>query len=252
MTRDIRKDRVGGPLPSPAATFHLRAIPFCPVAQRVMLALAARGTGWTVEEIPGTFLSRPDLPQLTVQIPGGAQKTFDKSIAMIEAVEALHPDQPLYPDDPALRRAERALMELGRGLQIRLSAVTHAQDSVENDIAIHHLRQRLILIEQSLTQVPEVVARPLSNAGVVFCPTLWRIFLVDRWFQTYLMTGLPVLSRWGRGLIRQPAVQSVLDEDSERLYLALLRQRGAPLVSQLDADLWQPILGLRGPHQGAG
>lgn len=249
MTYEPIQHRTPGALP-PVSTFNLRSIPFCPVAQRVMVALSARGTRWSIEEIQGTFISRPDLPQLTVSTPGTTDRTIDKSIAMIEAVEDLHPDQSLYSDDPTIRTAERGLMELGRGLQLRLSAVTHAQDSVENDVAIHRLRERLILVEHSLSQTPDIVARPLSNAGVVFGPTLWRILLVDRLFQTYLLTGLPFLTRWGLSLNDHPAMQNVLGGVGERTYLGILQQRGVPLVSKIDAELWLPILGARNPHRG--
>lgn len=234
------------------AAFHLRAIPFCPVAQRAMVALAARGTGWSMEEIPGPDAPGRGLPQLVVRQPGSPDRIFDKSIAMVEAVENLHPGRPLYPENRDERGAVRALMELGRGLQIRLSAVTHARDSVENDYAIHRLRQRLNLVEKTLADAPDIVARPLSNAGVVFGPTLWRIIFVDRRFETHLLSGLSRLSSWGHRLSEHPAMRNVLGTGGEKTYLALLQGRGVPLVSKVDAELWRRAYGAGGPHRGAG
>jgi glutathione S-transferase len=217
-----------------------------------MIALAARGTGWTLEEIPGPDKRRPGLPQLVVRQSGSVDRIFQKSISMVEEVEALHPDQPLYPADPEARAVERALMELGRGLQIRLSAVTHARDSVENDYAVHRLRQRLNLVEKTLAEVPDVIARPLSNVGVVFGPTLWRIIFVDRNFETHLLSGLPRLSAWTQRLSEHPALRLVLGAGAEETYRALLQARGVPLVSKVDADLWRQAYGAGEPHRGAG
>ncbi len=242
-----------GPASSvPPATFHIRAVPFCPRAQRAMVALSARGTGWTLDEVPETAASVLRLPQLIVRMPGSADWTIHKSTAMVEAVEDLHPDQPLYPDDPDQLAAERTLMELGRGLQIRLSAVTHSRDSVENDLAIYRLRERLALVEATLADVPYIVARPLSNAGVVFGPTLWRIIFVDHRFDTHLICDLPRLSSWGHRLSEHLAMQKVLGREAEATYLAQLKARRAPLISKLDADLWRHAYGAGKPHRGAG
>jgi len=192
---------------------------------------------------PDEVAARQELPLLTVTHAGRADQLFTKSIAMVEAVEKVHPDKPLYPAQREERRSERALMELGRGLQIRSSAVTHAQDFVENDYAKNRLRLRLGLVETCLTDAPDILGRFLSNAGVVFAPTLWRIFLVDRKFETYLLSGLPLLSDWGRRLISHPSVQQVLDKELEKIYYDILEARGVPLILKLDAAILQKFLG---------
>src|SRR5690606_1065329 len=127
------------------------------------------------------------------------------SIPMIDAIEDLFPESPLYPQDPSARAAAQALMRLGRGLLSRLSDATHARDSGEHVMAAFRVTTRLRLIEGVLAD--EFTREDLDNPGVVFAPTLWRIRLLDRNVGTFLLHGLPLLGAWADMLSQHPALR---------------------------------------------
>lgn len=214
----------------------LSSVPFCPRLQRTKLALAMRGAIWSEEDAPDLWPMPEGYPRMVLQFPDGQEQVYLRSIPMIEAIEALFPAHPLYPQDQAAKAADQALMRLGRGLQLRLSDVTHAADSVAHDMAVFRLTSRLRQIEAVLAQ--DAPRMGLDNPGVVFAPTLWRIRLLDLKVGTFLLHGLPCLTDWAARLADHPALQVALGPDAEAVYLARIRARNVVLMAEADRALW--------------
>lgn len=217
----------------------LSSVPFCPRLQRAKVALAARGAGWQEQDAPDVWPMPDGYPRMTLRDANGTETVHLRSIPMIDAIEGLFPDQPLYPADPAAKAADQALMRLGRGLQLRLSDVTHARDSVDHDMAVFRLTTRLRLIEGVLAD--EFPREDLDNAGVVFAPTLWRIRLLDRRVGTFLLHGLPHLTRWAEVLAAHAALRAALGPDADAAYLARVRSRNIVLMAEADRVLWSGL-----------
>jgi len=210
-----------------------------------MVALAARGSVWSHHG-----LARDGEPARLVLLSRGRPVREESGpIAMLDAIEALHPDQPLLPVDPALQAPVRALMALGVGVQECLSAVTRATESNDHDMAVYRLRLRLLMAEELAPETPDEVSLDLS--GVVFGPTLWRMRVLDRHCQGFLLAGLPRLVRWETALSQHPALRQVLPPRAEWTYLSMLRRRGTALLSVVDASAWDLLLG-HGGLRGAG
>lgn len=214
----------------------LASVPFCPRLQRAKLALAARGASWSETFAPDVWPMPEGYPRMVLRDGAGQETIHLRSIPMIEAIEALFPDQPLYPQDAAAKSADQALMRLGRGLQLRLSDVTHASDSVSHDMAVFRLTSRLRLIETILAD--EFPREALDNPGVVFAPSLWRMALLDREAGTFLLHGLPRLTAWAAMLSRHPALSVALGPDPEAVYLARIRARNIVLMAEADRAIW--------------
>lgn len=225
-------DRGGAILPA----ITLSSVPFCPRLQRAKVALAARGGICTEQDAPDVWPMPEGYPRMVLRHPDGSETLHLRSIPMIEAIEALFPAHPLYPHDPAAKAADQALMRLGRGLQLRLSDVTHAADSVAHDMAVFRLTSRLRLIEGVLAE--EFPRVHLDNPGVVFAPTLWRIRLLDREAGTFLLHGLPRLTDWAEMLSAEPALRIALGHAAEAVYLSRVRARNTVLMAEADRALW--------------
>lgn len=237
-----------GPAVQVRARFHIRSWPFCPLAQRAMVALAALGTGWTHD--PRAPDGHP--PLLTASGPGLPLQVVREPLAMLDLIETAHPDRPLLPSEPGPRGAVRELMQLGVAVQDALSAVTRATESNDHDIAIHRLRlklERLDTLELSGAGRDEA---GIDLAGVVLGPTLWRMRVLDRHCETYLMSGLSRVEGLEAALSAHPAMQKVFRPGAEQDYLATLHRRGAVLLAVADAATWRLLVGHGGRLRGAG
>ena len=233
------------PEPSLALGFHLRSWPFCPLAQRAMLALAARGTSWTHDP------SLPDgsPPVLTLAWPDGRTKVERDPLGIFELVEACHPDYPLLPPDPDTQDLAWDLVHLAALAQASLSAVTRATESNDHDMAVYRLRARLLKLEARLTEEPVESTFGLVDAALG--PMLWRLRVLDETCETFLLAGLPRLEAREGWLAGHPAMRAVFGPEAVATYLATLARRGAVVLSVTDAAAWRVLLGHSG-LRGAG
>ena len=229
-------------------SFHLRSWPFCPLAQRVMVALAARDTPWT-HDSEG---QDGEPPRLTVRRSGRSMRIESESLRMLAAVDASLPGPQLLPRNTERRQAVQTLAQLGVNIQERLSVVTRATDPVDYDLAVYRLTLRLDLAEAIAPAVGGSPVPWLDLAHVVFGPTLWRLGVLDRHCETFLLSGHPRLAAWERALSAHPAVQAVFPPEAETRYLGTLLRRGAVMLSAEDASTWRLLLGHENGLSGAG
>lgn len=226
-------------------TFHLTSRPFCPVAQRVLIALGARGLGADHRAVPegrhGRDATNVNLPQLSVTLPGGAKLTLTDGMPMLELLEELSPNEPLHPYDIGQRATHRAMMELGAAIQARLSIVTRARTAPDLDLAVFNLREFLARAEHWLAEERVSTGRRLSNVDVVFAPTLWRLQMLDARAQAHLLSGFVRLKGWALWLSGQPSVNAVLPSAAVARYLADLQGRHALIVDQSEGRVWQEL-----------
>ncbi|WP_210529677.1 hypothetical protein [Rubellimicrobium arenae] len=228
--------------------FHLRSGPFCPLAQRVMVALAVCGASWSNDptaadgEAPTLVVTRPRVPRLVER----------DHLAMLDLVEAFRPGPNRRPGTLTGPETTRRIIDLGVSVQSGLSAVTRATESNEHDMAIFRLRDRLQRLEDLLPPDVGVPGAVLHRHEVVLGPTLWRLRVLDQHCETYLMTGLPRIAAWERTITGHAAMRAVFPADAERIYLSTLRRRGAVLLSIADAATWRLLIGHSGQLRGAG
>jgi glutathione S-transferase len=226
------------------ARFSVRSTAVCPIAQRVLIALAARGTDANVETVAdeaGTQGRRAVVPMLIMRLPGEQDLHLAESSAMIELVEDLHPRHPLHPSDPADRARHRELMETGRQIQAHLSAATRAREQNELDIVVHRLRKPLEKAEAQLAQRLYVPGTTPSNVDAVFAPTLWRLRLLDEVHRTFFLSGCPNLRAWADALPDLPCVRQVLPDTLKDVYLERIARRGAIIADRQNADAWAEL-----------
>ncbi|MFT4149027.1 MAG: hypothetical protein QM656_02435 [Paracoccaceae bacterium] len=221
--------------------FHLYACPQSLTAQRVVLALGARGTALDLQSVPA---NQGDKPVLTVLAEDGQKTVLCDSLAMIELVEDLHPDQPLHPRHADRLSLHRELMALALHAEPRLAALISARNSRDLDLAHHFLHQALTPLEQGIEANPGVLRQPLSNLDVVLAPLLWRVLVLDGAFKTYVMATLPRLAERGRWLLRQAEVAALLDDAAGQEFLATNLRPGAAISA--DAVDWSRALGAAG------
>lgn len=215
--------------------FHLTAPEVCPTAQRALIALDLRGA-----QVAQT-LARQSTTRLTITRDGLADVALTSPLAMIEAIEELHPDHPLHPRDTGTRALHRDMISLGMEVQQRLSIVTRAKLTTELHLAILHLRTELARVEKTLKAGSYSHGRQFSNVDVVFAPTLWRLRLLDMRCATFLLSGFPLLADWARWISGHTALRATLSLTALQTYLAELDRRGAALVSPVQGDAWKPL-----------
>ncbi|MCE6957571.1 hypothetical protein LAZ40_00570 [Cereibacter sphaeroides] len=213
----------------------------CPVGQRAALALAfrAKELDWPATECPA-----PGTSCLSVHRAGRPVVTLYDSLAMIELIEDLHPDQPLHPADPEARASHRALMALALRGQQRLALVTRAADSGDYDIAMHFLSNVLRRIEAALPATDDA-GRP-SNLDIVLAPLLWRILVLDRAFGSHIAIGLPRCMARARWLLGQPEIGRHLNNAAAEVYIASVTRRGAVIAARHGLAYWMRALGPEG------
>lgn len=233
-------------------SFTITAAADSPVAQRVALALAVRGTAldWRRPR-RGTARDR-----LTIRDDSGAETSLGDSIAMLEAIEDLHPDRPLHPRDPLQRARHRELILAALTAQDRLETTLRARTPDDLDLAQYFLGETIAVIEAGVEPPPAEPAstpttptatktaalhHPLSNLDVALAPLLWRILVLDRGLQTHLGTAFPRSLARGRWLMQQPEVAALLDNRAAQEFLARVQRSGAAL-SQSPPD-WSAALG---------
>ncbi len=229
---------------------HLAAPQDCPVAERVALALAPRGT----------TLERTVLRSGPGQVAGPARLTLSRTgdvrpvvvhdgLVMLELVEDLHPDQPLHPRDTARRARHRELMAQALRAQDRLAQVTVAQGPRDVDLEVHRLRGLLQALSLGIEPLRGQGRQPLSNLDVVLAPLLWRILLLDAVYETHLGTGFETLMARGRWLIAQPEVGEVLTPAVGEAWVAALIAGGGGIVAEARAPDWSRALGPEGAEK---
>lgn len=221
--------------------FHLLAPRLSPVAQRVALALSARGTALEWQAPPARDC---DAVILTVFTGKGQATALHDLPAMIELIEDLHPEQPLHPRDPDQRALHRELIAATLRAEARLAVLVTARNHRDLDLAHHFLHQTLRPLERGM-EAATAPARPrLCNLDVVLAPLLWRITVLDAACGTYLAAQIPRLAAFAQDLLRQPPVAALLDEGAaEALVAALRRSRAALCADTVD---WSRALGAGG------
>ncbi|AXQ95716.1 hypothetical protein LV780_16820 [Cereibacter azotoformans] len=224
-----------------ATEYRMAAEAGCPVAQRAALALACRSKDlhWSTADglAPGTSC-------LSVHRAGRPVVTLYDSLAMIELIEDLHPDQPLHPADPEERASHRALMALALRGQQRLALVTRAAESGDYDIAMHFLSKVLHRIEAALPATDHA-SRP-SNLDIVLAPLLWRILVLDRAFGSYIGISLLRCKARARWLLGQPEIGRHLNDAAAEAYIASVARRGAVIAARHGLPYWMRALGPEG------
>lgn len=210
--------------------FRLDAPDLSPLAEALGIALATRGTAFhhriTMAE-----------PELTIRV--GDEEILSDGLLMLDRIEALHPDQPLYPRDPDRLLRLRADMALLAQALARLDRVTQARDPQELDLAVHGLRQTLRLV-QAQDEVIPVRAR-LTGADPLLAPLVWRLLILDAAFGLHLAIGFDTLVSRGRWLLARPEVAEVLTPARAARLLHAVAGSGAA-VAAVRPD-WSGALG---------
>lgn len=221
--------------------FRMAAEAGCPVGQRVALALAFRSKelDWPAAEVPA-----PGTSCLRVHRAARPVVTLYDSLAMIELIEDLHPDQPLHPADPEARASHRALMALALRGQQRLALVTRAADSGDHDIAMHFLSNVLRRLEATLPPTDE--AGGPSNLDIVLAPLLWRILVLDRAFGNHIGIGLPRCMARACSLLGRQEIGRHLNAAAAEAYIASITCRGAVIAARHGLAHWMRALGPEG------
>lgn len=224
--------------------FRMTAEAGCPVGQRAALALACRSK---LLDWPATDGPAPGTSCLRVLRAGRPVVTLYDSLAMIELIEDLHPDQPLHPADPEVRASHRALMALALRGQQRLALVTRAADPGDHDIAMHFLSNVLRRIEAALPATDE--AGGPSNLDIVLAPLLWRIIVLDRAFGSHIGIGLPQCMARACRLLARPEIGRHLNAAAAEAYVASVTCRGAVIAARHGLAHWMRALGPEGGEE---
>ena len=224
-------------MPPRAPVFHIAASQDCAVAQRLQLALSLRGV------VPEVTALRPNngvsgLTRLSYRGAGRGNLILYDSLAMLELVEDLFPDQPLHPADPALRAHHREM--IGRILVAHqgLAAVMAARDPRGLDLAIYRLRDQLRPIDEQLEPPRPKGPLVLSNLSIAMAPLLWRLRVIDGGFLAGLGAGLLRLRACADQLLADPAVTAVLDDAAASRFVARIKDSGSALTSTDLSSVW--------------
>jgi glutathione S-transferase len=211
--------------------FRISGSPTCPAAQRAGLALSLRGRHFDLTNGAGKT-------RLLIEQGPGLVLAIKSSVAMLELIEDLHPDQPLHPAEPALRARHRQLISAADAAQDTMLAVTTARNLRDLDIAVFVLRQRLLAIETELLALSVDGMPPGSNLDIALAPLLWRVAVLDRRHRLHLGDGLPGATQRLARLLARPEVRRVLSLAAGQAFLDELAAQGAVVALTTDIENW--------------
>ncbi|MCA3444678.1 MAG: hypothetical protein INF52_15150 [Rhodobacter sp.] len=210
--------------------FHLISAPFCPDAERAMIALTWRGTAVTQERRDGPA-------RLVVRRAGAHDLHLTDPLVMLELIEDLHPDQPLHPRDQIMKADHRDLMARALLVQARLARVIAAASAQDLDLAVYFLRDELARIEPRLHRHSRIPGHGLFNIDIAFAPVLWRLATLDHQAGAFLLSGFPQLAEWAAGITNHAVRHEIRSGGALADWLDTLRNEGRAVVSPGSASL---------------
>lgn len=213
-------------LAQPVAT-GLAARQDSPVTQRLRLALTLRGLPADPDEAARM--------RAAILHQGGDSAGLSDQLALIDLIDSLYPDRPLYPVDRRARSRQRDLIRQALHCHERLDRITAAHNPRDLDLAVHGFRQSLGPLDAGLAGADAVPGNP----DVVLAPLLWRVRLLDLHCKAWLAVGFDHVAARTDHLLALDAVTTVLDRFAARRFLAGL-DRDSGLVARPD---WSNALG---------
>ncbi len=207
---------------------QLYSIAISPYASRCRVQIYHKNLPVEIVPPPGGMRSA----EVLARNPGGRIPVLDlggealaESWAIMEYLEACHPEPPMQPSDP-LGRAR--LSELCRFADLYLAtamfplfkALRGGVDKAGIAEAKAGLAQQLTVLEQQWARKPAGGELDLGDAALV--PIVWYAQILSRYFGTAdCLAGLPQTSAWWSRVSTVPAAARVIDELDSGLRAAL-------------------------------
>lgn len=194
--------------------FTLIGDPLCPMVESASLALSARGTDFDRRKARNpASLSGPALPAaaLFIRDPQGQSHTITDSLIALDVIDDLYSSHTLYPADPLEKARMRDTVQWAVRAHARVDPVLTAQADNDLDIAVFFLRSLLQKLSDRLAGCPDT-ATSLTNADIALAPLLWRLGVLDATFNSYLLSGLEILSDHRARILSHPLCVALFTE----------------------------------------
>lgn len=223
---------------APQNDMQLIAAPDCVTAERAAIALALcdRPVRPVAGPQTGLRLASPFRKELVIQEP----------LAILTLLDELCPGT-LFSANPVERAEQHKLTGLALLADQRLAEVIAARNPRDLDIAIHLLRDSVLLIERCFRQ--RSPASRLDVRDAVAAPLIWRMMMLDRHCQAHLCLGLERVTANTARILQLNGVADVLGKAAEARFLDHLPHDaaiGLPADQRID---WSPALGPAGRPQ---
>jgi glutathione S-transferase len=208
---------------------HLKLVSFdiCPYVERSRIVLLEKGLPHDVEFIdlankPAWFLELSPMGRVPVLLVD--DRPVFESMVINELLNELHPDPPLFPDDPIARAEGRSwivfandvVMPAGGAAMLAIAGGATG-DALARPLAT--LRDALAKLEQKRTRTSGTffLGNDFSLVDASYAPFFRRWRMAEGWSASgaRLLAGFPKVSAWGEAMLSRPSVAAAEPADLE-------------------------------------
>jgi glutathione S-transferase len=204
----------------------------CPYVERSRIVLLEKRLPHDIEFIelskkPGWFLEVSPMGRVPVLLVDG--RPVFESMVINELLNELHPEPPLFPDDPVARADGRGWIVFGNdvvmpaGSAAMMAVAGRASaDALGKPLAT--LRDAFGKLERRLGKGPYFLGREFSLVDASYAPFFRRWRLAEGWgvSDARLLATFPRVSAWADAMLARPSVAEAepadLDAKMRRFY----------------------------------
>ncbi len=223
---------------------HLKLVSFdiCPYVERSRIVLLEKALPHDLELIdlarkPAWFLEVSPMGRVPVLLVDG--RPIFESMVINELLDELHPDPPLFPEDPLPRAEARGWIVFANDVVMpagsaAMLAIAGGAGGAELAEPLQRLRDAFGKLERKLADGgPYFLGRAFSLVDASYAPFFRRWRLAEGWgaADAKLLASFPRVSAWAEAMLARPSVAAAapaeLDAKSRRFYEARARARRA-------------------------
>lgn len=205
------------------ATLEIISSSSCPFAQRTRMALLEKGLDFELTEID--LQNKPDWfvrisPYGKVPVIRHADAVVFESAVINEYLEEVFPEQPLLPNDPALRARARAWIDFANVRFVpHLYKVLLAQDADGQSLHKRRILEALEFMEmeglRKRDDGPYWLGREISLVDLTFFPHLDRFCAIEHYRGISIPEDYTQLREWLALMKASPSAQATGHPDAQ-------------------------------------